>query len=114
MEIPKRFIDRHVIISGAGGGIGAGIARRFIEEGAKVTVADIDAAKGDQIVAELKAAGAQAQFVQVDVSDEASIKYLESLPPFEEDTRFGDNPQSKRLRQQAKLLLERLKSRQEQ
>ncbi|MCX5899715.1 MAG: SDR family NAD(P)-dependent oxidoreductase, partial [Proteobacteria bacterium] len=46
MEQARRFIDKHVIITGAGGGIGEGIARRFAAEGAKVAVADINSEKG--------------------------------------------------------------------
>jgi len=74
MGLAKRFIDRHVIITGAGGGIGEGIARRFAAEGAKVTVADIDEAKGKKVAAGLKAAGVQAIFVHMDVTSEESIK----------------------------------------
>lgn len=74
MEIARRFIDRHVIITGAGGGIGEGIARRFAAEGAKVTVADIDTAKGEKVVADLKASGVQAIFVHMDVTSAESIK----------------------------------------
>lgn len=74
MEFARRFIDQHVIITGAGGGIGEGIARRFAAEGAKVTVADIDTAKGEKVAAELKAAGAQAIFVHMDVTNEQSIR----------------------------------------
>jgi len=35
----NRFVDQHVIITGAGSGIGRGIAHRFASEGAKVVVA---------------------------------------------------------------------------
>ena len=38
----KRFVDDHVIVTGAGSGIGRGIAHRFSSEGAKVVVADIN------------------------------------------------------------------------
>jgi NAD(P)-dependent dehydrogenase (short-subunit alcohol dehydrogenase family) len=40
---PPRFADRRVIVTGAGGGIGAATARAFVEDGAHVLGVDIDA-----------------------------------------------------------------------
>ena len=37
-----RFDDKRVIVTGAGGGFGAAIARGFAAKGAKVMVTDID------------------------------------------------------------------------
>jgi NAD(P)-dependent dehydrogenase (short-subunit alcohol dehydrogenase family) len=56
------------VITGAGGGMGADAAVRFAEEGARVAVADVDAAAAEQVAGEV---GGLA--VQVDVSDEASV-----------------------------------------
>ena len=44
----KRFADEHVIVTGAGHGIGRGIAYRFASEGAKVVIADINGERGDR------------------------------------------------------------------
>ena len=41
-----RLSSKITIVTGAGSGIGAGIAKRFAQEGAKVIVADINAAAG--------------------------------------------------------------------
>ncbi|MSZ15020.1 MAG: SDR family NAD(P)-dependent oxidoreductase, partial [Actinobacteria bacterium] len=38
----KRLLDRVAVITGAGDGIGKGIARRFAQEGARVVIAEID------------------------------------------------------------------------
>jgi NAD(P)-dependent dehydrogenase (short-subunit alcohol dehydrogenase family) len=75
-DISKRFVDKHVIITGAGSGIGRGIAHRFALEGAKVVVADIDQEGGERVVDELIKNGAQAMYIPVDVTSEDSIKEL--------------------------------------
>ena len=62
-----RLQDRVAVITGAGEGIGRGIARCFAAEGAKVLVAEIDEDRGQAVVAELTAAGADAAFLRTDV-----------------------------------------------
>ena len=58
-----RLKDKLAIVTGAGSGFGAGIARRFSEEGATVIVADIDAPAGERIAREV-----EGKFVQADVT----------------------------------------------
>lgn len=62
-----RLANRVAVITGAGDGIGAGIARRFGEEGAKVLVAEMNEAKGRAVAEALVAAGGEARFVRTDV-----------------------------------------------
>jgi 3-oxoacyl-[acyl-carrier protein] reductase len=64
--------DKVAIVTGAGQGIGRAYALRFAEEGAKIAVADLNDENGEQVAKELEAAGAEALFVHVDVSDERS------------------------------------------
>ena len=63
-----RVRDKSLIVTGAGGGIGEGIARRLAEEGAAVIVNDINAALGEKVTAEINAAGGRARFVAADVT----------------------------------------------
>lgn len=58
-----RLKDKLAIVTGAGSGFGAGIARRFAEEGAKVVVNDIDARGGERVAKEIGGL-----FVQADVT----------------------------------------------
>ena len=57
--------DRVAVITGAGEGIGRGIASAFMKEGAKVVIAEINAELGNAAVSEL---GENAIFVETDVS----------------------------------------------
>ncbi len=61
-----RLKGKVAIVTGAGSGFGAGIAKRFVEEGAKVFVVDIDEKNGSRIAKEL-----DSPFVQADVTRSA-------------------------------------------
>ncbi len=71
-----KLADKVAIITGAGKGIGAGIARVFVREGAKVVVADWDEAAGTKTADELRGSGGEAVFVRCDVSNEEQVKAL--------------------------------------
>jgi len=68
-----RFQDKVVVVTGAGSGIGKATALAFGREGAKVMAADIDAASAQATAEQIKAAGGQAEFLQVDVSVAADV-----------------------------------------
>lgn len=63
------------VITGAGSGIGAAIARLFAAEGANVLLGDL-AESGAALAAELVATGHAAVFQPVDVTDEAAVAAL--------------------------------------
>lgn len=56
------------VITGAGAGIGAGLARRAGEIGMTVIVTDVDAARAEAVAGEIVAAGGRAEAIRVDVS----------------------------------------------
>jgi NAD(P)-dependent dehydrogenase (short-subunit alcohol dehydrogenase family) len=65
--------DKVALITGGGGGIGRGVARRFAREGATVVIAELDSSTGPAVAAECEALGARALYVPTDVTDKASL-----------------------------------------
>lgn len=64
------------VITGAGSGIGEGLARRAAELEMKVVLADIAADRIEKVAAEIEAAGGQALAVPTDVRDPAALERL--------------------------------------
>ena len=62
------FDGRAVLISGAGRGLGEGIARDLAARGATVGVCDIDGASAENVVAAIRAAGGTAEAYAADLS----------------------------------------------
>lgn len=65
-----------MIVTGAGNGIGKGIALLYAEKGANVIVADVDEKAGAKTVDAIKEKGGNALFVKTDVRDEEEIVRL--------------------------------------
>lgn len=66
----NRLKDKVAIVTGGSAGIGQATSILFAEEGAKVVIADCDSAAGEECVAQIRADGGQALFVDADISNE--------------------------------------------
>jgi len=60
---------RVILISGGTQGLGAAIARAAVREGAAVTISGRNTERGEKVATELRSIGAEAHFVQTDISD---------------------------------------------
>ena len=68
-----RLTGKTAIVTGGASGFGAGIVRRFLKDGARVMIADIDGDGAAQLAREM---GDHATAQQVDVGDAASVRDL--------------------------------------
>ena len=68
-----RLRDQVAIITGAASGQGAASAKLFVSEGARVAMLDWDDKHGRELEGELRSAGHDARFYQVDISDEQAV-----------------------------------------
>lgn len=70
----ERLDDKVMVITGAGSGMGAAMAKDFTARGAKVAVFDLDEDRGNKVVEEIRSQGNQAMFCKVDVTNKAMIE----------------------------------------
>ena len=68
------FDDKTALITGAGSGIGAEVARRLGAGGARVVVADLDKDAAEKIASEIEQKGGAAIAVQQDVADPEAVR----------------------------------------
>ena len=71
-----RLHNKSIIVTGAGSGIGEGIAMRLAAEGAQVIVNDINVAMGERVAAAIVKAGGSASFFAADMTKSAEVKAL--------------------------------------
>ncbi|MBI2802354.1 MAG: 3-oxoacyl-ACP reductase FabG [Gammaproteobacteria bacterium] len=65
-----------VIITGGGQGIGRAYAHAFADAGAITVIAEVNAALGEQVAAEITARGKQSMAVATDIADPAAVDSL--------------------------------------
>lgn len=78
-----RLVNKVAIITGGASGIGKATSIRFAQEGAKVVVADVNPTSGEKTVQQIRQAGGEATFYQVDVT---IFEQVEALVQFAVDT----------------------------
>ena len=72
----NEFQDRVAIVTGAGSGIGAAIARELAERGATVIVADLDLPAAQEVAGAIRGDGGKAHAVEADVADPEAAERL--------------------------------------
>lgn len=69
----QELAGKVAIVTGGASGLGRAAVERFVEEGAHVAIADVDAARGEQLAAQL---GSAVAFKQTDVTDPDAVQAL--------------------------------------
>ncbi|WP_158805480.1 MULTISPECIES: SDR family NAD(P)-dependent oxidoreductase [unclassified Acidisoma] len=72
----ERLNDRVVIVTGGAQGLGEGIVRRLLRDGARVVIADRNGEKARSLAAELSADGTRALGVAVDVAERNQVQAM--------------------------------------
>jgi 3-hydroxybutyrate dehydrogenase len=70
-----KLSNKVALVTGAGGGIGAGIARALAREGARVEVVDLRREAAERIAAEIRNEGNHASSWQLDITDRRAVEH---------------------------------------
>ena len=82
----ERFQQKVVIVTGGSRGIGLAASKSFAQEGAQLVIAAIDETRGESAVNSLTEMGAEAIFIQTDVTQQDQVQRLTTRTL----DRFGD------------------------
>ncbi len=69
-----RFLNKTVLVTGGGSGMGEAFCKRFASEGASVAVLDVNENGGSAVAAAIREQGGKAEFIYADVTDAASMQ----------------------------------------
>lgn len=69
----NEFKDKVIIVTGGSAGIGRATVKCFADDGAKVVIADVLSAQGEDLAQSINAAGGSALFVKCDVAKEEDV-----------------------------------------
>lgn len=72
----KLLENRVAIVTGGASGIGESICKLFVEQGARVTIADMQDDRGTELANRLNANGQNALYVKTDVADPEACKHM--------------------------------------
>lgn len=72
----NRLTGKVVIVTGAGRGLGEGIATLLAQEGARIAVVDVNDSEGKRVVEIINACSGTSAFFHCDVSDHSSVKRM--------------------------------------
>jgi len=68
-----RLAGKSAIVTGGGRGIGRAVCETFAREGCRVLVTDLDVGNASEVAAAIEAAGGEATYRLLDVTDEAEV-----------------------------------------
>ena len=71
-----KLLNKTAVITGAGSGIGRAIALRFVAEGARIIVAELNEVNGNETARAIQAQGGEAMAITTDVGNSASVTQL--------------------------------------
>jgi len=77
-NMPDRLQAKVALVTGGGSGIGRAAAMLFAREGAKVVIADVDAAGGEETASRIGSEGGEARFIRTNISKAAEVEALVS------------------------------------
>ncbi|MEY3782800.1 MAG: hypothetical protein RIS97_978 [Pseudomonadota bacterium] len=75
-QVNKRLLNRHAVLTGAGGGIGAAVTAAYLREGARCSVIDLPAEASDEIQGLAAHYPGQINYIAANVTKSADIDRL--------------------------------------
>ncbi len=69
----QRLNDRHALLTGAGGGIGAAVAAAYLKEGARCSVVDLSSMASDEVLALQERFAGRVHYIAADITNSADI-----------------------------------------